>query len=100
MFLDFDHQKGKEQKGRRPALVLSPREYNKIVGLAIMCPITSQIKGYAFEVLIENNPKIQGVVLTDQVRSLDWKIRRTSYIGKLKKETFDEVVGKLSVLIF
>jgi len=75
VWLSFNPQAGHEQMGRRPALVLSPAAYNKKVGLAIFCPITSQVKGYPFEVLIPKGVKASGAILSDQVKSLDWKIR-------------------------
>ena len=72
VWLDFNPQLGSEQKGRRPALIISPKMYNEKVGLALVMPITSQIKDYPFEVTIPQTLKTEGVVLTDQVKSLDW----------------------------
>jgi mRNA interferase MazF len=97
--ITFKPQAGHEQAGRRPALVLSPKAYNGKVGLAILCPITSQVKGYPFEVLIPKGLKISGAILSDQVKSLDWKARQTEFICKLPSATFNEVVQKLSTLI-
>ena len=71
--LDFDPQKGHEQAGRRPALVLSPTDYNRMVGLAVVCPITSEKKGYPWETEIPDNDFVSGVVLSDQIKSLDWR---------------------------
>ncbi|GAB4445011.1 MAG: endoribonuclease MazF [Anaerolineales bacterium] len=99
VWITFNPQAGHEQAGRRPALVLSPAAYNSKVGLAILCPITSQIKGYPFEVLIPDGLKINGVVLSDQVKSLDWKARQAEFVCKLPPIAFNEVVQKLSVLI-
>ena len=99
VWVSFTPQAGHEQAGRRPALVLSPAAYNGRVGLAILCPITSQIKNYPFEVLIPDGLKIGGAILSDQVKSLDWKIRRAEFICKLPTSTFDEVLQKLSTLI-
>ncbi len=81
ILLDFDPQAGHEQAGRRPALVLSEASYNAKAGLAIVCPITSQIKGYPFEVPIPEGSKISGVVLSDQIKSVDWKIRKAKYVA-------------------
>jgi mRNA interferase MazF len=98
VWLDFTPQTGHEQKGRRPAIVISPLEYNKKVGLGIFCPITSKEKGYPFEVKIKNG-KIDGVVLSDQIKSLDWGERNIEFIIKSKNEEIDEVIEKLKVLI-
>lgn len=98
VWLNFTPQTGHEQKGKRPAIVLSPLEYNEKVGLAIFCPITSIVKGYPFEVKI-NNKKINGVILSDQVKSLDWKSRSIEFIIKATKDEIEEVRDKLSILI-
>jgi mRNA interferase MazF len=98
VWLNFDPQSGHEQKGKRPALVISPKEYNEKVGLGIFCPMTSKEKGYPFEVKIENK-KIQGVILSDQLKSLDWKKRDIQFISKAADEELAEVVSKFSALI-
>lgn len=95
----FNPQTGHEQAGHRPALVLSPKAYNGKVGLAILCPIISQVKGYPFEVLIPENLEVRGAILSDQVKSLDWKARKAEFSCKLPPEVFNEVVEKLSTLI-
>lgn len=87
------------QAGRRPALVLSPAAYNGKVGLAILCPITSQVKGYPFEVILPDGLEISGAILSDQVKSLGWKARKAEFGCKLPLATFNEVVQKLSALI-
>jgi mRNA interferase MazF len=92
-------QAGHEQAGRRPALVLSPSSYNGKVGLAIFCPVTSQVKGYPFEVTIPSGTKVGGVILADQVKSLDWRVRKAELICKLPRETTAEVIDKLGVLL-
>jgi mRNA interferase MazF len=99
VWVTFNPQAGHEQAGRRPALVLSPATYNGKVGLAILCPITSQIKGYPFEVLIPNGLKIGGAILSDQVKSLDWKARQAELVCKLPAATLDEVLQKLDTLL-
>src|SRR3990172_1318707 len=76
VWLQFDPRLGHEQAGRRPALVLSPRTYNSRVGLALFCPITSQVKGYPFEVPLPTGLRIRGCVLADQIKSLDWRSRK------------------------
>jgi len=98
VWLDFDPQAGHEQKGRRPALVVSHKEYNQKVGLAIFCPITSKTKNYPFEVII-NKKKIVGSILSDQVKSLDWKIRNISFIEKITDSELDSVIEKIELLI-
>jgi mRNA interferase MazF len=80
-------------------LVLSPAAYNGKVGLAILCPITSQIKGYPFEVLIPDGLKIGGAILSDQVKSLDWQARQVEFVCWLPEATLDEVLQKLGALI-
>lgn len=99
VWITFNPQAGHEQAGRRPALVLSPAAYNGKVGLAILCPITSQVKGYPFEVLIPEGSKINGVVLSDQVKSLDWKARQAEFVSKLTANTMNEVLKKLGALL-
>ncbi len=98
VWLEFDPQAGHEQAGHRPAVVLSRKAYNQKTGLAIFCPITSRIKGYPFEVNVDGK-RISGAVLSDQVKSLDWKARRAKLIEKLDDEALAEVVAKLSSII-
>jgi mRNA interferase MazF len=90
---------GHEQAGRRPAVVLSPAAYNGRVGLAVFCPITNQRKGYPFEVVIPSGLRVTGVVLADQVKSLDWQARQAELICALPAETVAEVLAKLTTLL-
>jgi len=99
VWISLNSQAGHEQAGRRPAVVVSPPAYNRKVGLALLCPITSQIKGYPFEVIIPQGLKLSGAVLSDQVKSLDWRARRAELICTLPRDTIVEVVQKLSTLI-
>lgn len=99
VWLQFNPQAGHEQAGRRPALVLSPAAYNGKVGLAVLCPITSQSKGYPFEVVISTS-KLTGVVLSDQVKSLDWRVRQAELIERVPDAVVQEVLAKLSSLVF
>jgi mRNA interferase MazF len=99
VWLNFNPQSGHEQKGKRPAVVISPKEYNEKVGLGLFCPITSKIKNYPFEVKIENK-KINGVVLSDQIKSLDWETREIEFITKEKSKIIDEIINKISMLLF
>ena len=100
ILLNFHPQKGKEQAGIRPALVLSPEEYNKKVGLAILCPITQQEKGYPFEVALNKKQKTKGVILADHVKNLDWQERGAKYKEKVEQATLDIVLDKLGILLF
>jgi mRNA interferase MazF len=100
VWLTFTPQAGHEQADHRPALVLSPASYNGKVGLAILCPITSQVKGYPFEVATPAGSRINGVILADQVKSLDWRIRQAEFICKLPRETTIDVLEKLGALLF
>jgi mRNA interferase MazF len=95
----FDPQAGHEQAGRRPALVLSPTSYNGRTGLALMCPVTSQIKGYPFEVAIPEKLKVSGVVLSDQIKSLDWQARQAEFISKLPDEAVKQVLHRIGLLL-
>jgi mRNA interferase MazF len=99
IWITFNPQAGHKQAGHRPALVLSPKAYNGKVGLAILCPVTSQVKGYPFEVQIPGGLEVSGAILSDQVKSLDWKARRAEFSCKLPLTSFNEVVQKLSTLI-
>ena len=99
VWITFNPQAGHEQAGRRPAVVLSPSSYNDKVGLAILCPVTSQVKGYPFEVNIPSGSKLAGVVLADQVKSLDWRMRRAEFICKLPQVIMAEISGKLAALL-
>ena len=99
IWIELNPQAGHEQAGRRPALVLSPAAYNGKVGLAVLCPITNQIKGYPFEVLIPDGLKIKGAILSDQVKNLDWKVRQAKLICKLPAATVEEALQKLTILL-
>jgi mRNA interferase MazF len=99
VWLDFQPQTGREQGGRRPAVVISNGNYNKVVGLAIFCPITSEVKGYPFEVALPNDFPISGVVLVDQVKSLDWQKRNAEFIGNLEDKTIERILGLLEKII-
>lgn len=98
VWLNFTPQAGHEQKGKRPAIILSPKEYNKKTGMAVCCPISSNVKGYPFEVIV-NGKKIDGAVLSDHLKILDWKARDIKFIEKAHTEVLNEVVEKISVLI-
>lgn len=97
IWIDFDPQAGREQSRHRPALVLSPKAYNRKTSLCVLCPMTSQVKGYPFEVMVAG--KNPSVVLADQVKSLDWRARKAKKKAVVDDKVLDEVVGKLSALI-
>jgi mRNA interferase MazF len=98
VWLDFDPQIGREQAGRRPALILSPRPYNELTDLCLACPITSRIKGYPFEVNVKGK-KIEGVILADHLKNLDWKKRNATLIERATEDVVLDVVAKLTTLL-
>lgn len=99
VWLQFDPRAGHEQAGHRLALTVSPRSYNAKVGLALFCPITTQVKGYPFEVALPASAKTTGVVLADQVKSLDWRARQARRFDRAPPGVMEEVVGKLLTLV-
>jgi mRNA interferase MazF len=98
-WIDFDPQKGHEQAGRRPALVLSGIRYNGASALALLCPITTRVKNYPFEVAVPDGLPVKGVVLADQIKSFDWAARRSKYICTMPREVIDEVLDKAILLL-
>lgn len=98
VWLEFSPQARREQAGRRPALVLSPSAYNSKTGTMVCCPMTTQIKGYPFEVII-NAKDVSGAVLSDQVKNLDWRARKATPKGKASVEELDEVRAKIATLM-
>ncbi len=99
VWISFNPQAGHEQAGHRPALVLSPQSYNRKVGLAILCPVTNQVKGYPFEVKIPEGLKAKGAVLSDQVKSLDWRVRKATRLCSLPESAVRQVLNKLGTLL-
>lgn len=99
VWISLNPQAGHEQAGRRPAVVVSARSYNGKVGLGLFCPITSRVKGYPFEVALPADLPVSGVVLADQVKSLDWRARRAELAARLPDDVSAEVVGKLATLL-
>jgi len=99
VWLSFDPHAGREQAGRRPALILSPVNYNRRSGLAIVCPITSRLKGYPFEVKLPTGLPIGGVALCDQLKSLDWQARRAEFACRLPAEAVAEILAKALTLL-
>jgi mRNA interferase MazF len=97
--LTFDPQAGHEQAGRRPAVVLSPAIYNERSGLAVFAPVTNQVKDYPFEVAIPSGLAISGVVLADQMKSLDWRARKAKHITKLPPHVLREILQKATALV-
>ena len=99
VWITLNPQSGHEQAGRRPAVVLSPGIYNEKVELAILCPVTNQIKGYPFEVLMPDGLPVSGVILADQIKSLDWRVRDAEWICTLPPRVVVEVLQKLGTLL-
>jgi len=99
VWIDFTPQIGREQAGRRPALVISPIKYNRRVGLALVCPITTKVKGYPFEVILAEGLVVSGVVLADQVKSFDWQARKAEFACKAPLEVTVEVITLLRTLM-
>lgn len=97
--VSFSPQSGHEQAGRRPGVVLSPRQYNEKLGLAIVCPVTSKVKGFPFEVELPPGMKTHGVVLSDHVRSIDWRAREATIIEKLPGDVIAKIQDRILVLI-
>ena len=91
IWLDFDPQAGREQAGRRPAVILSPRYFNQKSSVAYACPISSKVKGYRFQVLLPNGLPVHGVVLCEHMRSLDWRIRNAVFLGLMPDEVLAQV---------
>ena len=98
VWLQFDPQAGHKQAGHRPALVISPKAYNSRIGLALFCPVTSRIKGYPFEVLFPPGFKLEGAVLADQLKSLDWRARKATRFARAPSAVLREALGKIQTL--
>ncbi len=99
VWLQFNPQAGHEQAGRRPAFVLSPASYNKKVGLALFCPVTSKVKGYPFEVTIPDGFEVKGAILTDQVKSLDWQTRQAERISRSPDLVINQVLARITAIL-
>ena len=99
VWLNFSPQAGREQAGHRPALTLSPRHYNARSDLALFCPITSQVKGYPYEVDIPPGRTVSGVVLADQIKSLDWRVRGARFEGQTTPQVMGKVLSKVQTLL-
>ena len=99
VWLTFDPQRGREQRHRRPALILSPRDYNARAQLAVACPITSHAKGYPFEVPVTGTDGIDGVILADHLKSLDWRERRAEFAGTLPAPALADVRDRVRALL-
>ncbi len=99
VWLQFDPQAGSEQAGHRPALVISPKSYNRKVGLALVCPVTSRVKGYPFEVELPQGLATKGAILCDQLKSLDWRARRATRLGSVPDAVLHEVTARILALV-
>lgn len=98
IFLNFNPQSGKEQAGKRPGLVVSDQGFNNLLGLLICCPITKQKKGYPFEVEIPKGIAIEGIILTDHMRSIDWRSRKAKFVCKAPEKTLEEALEKIRAI--
>ncbi len=96
----FDPQSGHEQKGRRPALVVSNTLFNEQTGLAMVCPLTTTDRGYPFHVAVTRNPDVRGFVMVEQVKSIDYRARQAKLIGKASDDLLDEVLSILDACIY
>ena len=99
VWLKFTPQVGCEQRGSRPALVLSPKIYNRKVGLALFCPVSSKIKGYPFEVKLPDGTAVSGVVLSDQLKSLDWRSRKVKFTERASLDAMAMVTARVLTLL-
>lgn len=99
VWLQFTPQAGHEQAGHRPALTVSPATYNRRAGLALFCPITTQVKDYPFEVVLPPALPASGAVLSDQIKSLDWRARKARRVCVAPETTVEEVLAKIHVLV-
>ncbi len=99
VWITLNPQAGHEQAGRRPAIVLSPSDYNAAVGLALFCPVTSRVKGYPWEVALPPGLPVTGVALSERVKSLDWRVRQVEPIAALPVPIMAEILGKLGTLL-
>jgi mRNA interferase MazF len=99
VWLQFTPPAGHEQAGHRPALVISPRSYNRRVGLALFCPVSSQVKGYPFEVALPAGLKATGAILSDQVKSLDWRVRKAKRVCTVPGEVLEETIARILALV-
>jgi mRNA interferase MazF len=99
VWLEFNPQAGHEQAGRLPALVVSPRSYNQKAGLALFCPIASQVKRYPFEVFLPETGRVSGAILSDQIKSLDWKVKGVERIAFAPKTVVEEVLAKILTIL-
>ena len=99
VMLDFNPQAGHEQAGRRPGLIVSPKKFNELTGFALVCPITNQKKGYPFEVDVEGTKKTTGVILADQIKSLDWKKRNAKVVDSVSLDCLNKTKELIQVII-
>ena len=100
VWLDFNPRTGREQAGHRPAIVISPKQFNSLSSLVFVCPITSRVKGFSFEILLPEEMQTRGVVLIHHLRSVDWKTRGVKFIELAPISVIDEICAKLEPLIF
>ncbi len=99
IWLDFTPHAGREQAGRRPAVVLSPRSYNEKTSLAVVCPVTSRVKGYPFEVSLPAGSRLRGAILSDHLKNFDWRHRQAQKAGKIPRSILEQVRARVAALL-
>lgn len=99
VYVNFNPQAGHEQAGKRPGIILSPKSFNHVTGFAIICPITRQQKEYPFEVVLPDGLAFEGVILTDQVKSLDWRARQVQIKGAVSADIVTECLDKIHTFL-
>ncbi|MDQ0175632.1 type II toxin-antitoxin system PemK/MazF family toxin [Bacillus chungangensis] len=99
VYVNFNPQTGYEQAGKRPGIVLSPKSFNDITGFAAICPITNTIRGWGYEVILSDGLAFQGVILTDQVKSLDWRARNLQVKGQAPQEIVKDCLAKIHTFL-
>jgi mRNA interferase MazF len=99
VWINFHPQAGHEQAGRRSAIVLSPKAFNETTGFVSVCPITHTVRGWGYEVLLPNGLVFNGVILTDQIKNLDWRARRVDIVGKAPDEVVNECLDKIHTFL-
>lgn len=99
VYINFNPQAGHEQHGNRPGIILSPKAFNDVTGFAVVCPITNTVKGWGYEVQLPDGLAFQGVILTDQVKSLDWKARNLKIKGQAPQEIIEDCLAKIHTFL-
>lgn len=99
VYINFNPQAGHEQAGRRPGIVLSPKSFNEVTGFVSICPITNTVRGWGYEVKLPDDLAFQGVILTDQVKNLDWKARKVEIKGQVPEEVVTDCLARIHTFL-